>query len=156
MSDFKENPGSDITSDWLLFTSPTGNYTLKFPKDWQIMRRPNLVNLISPDETGIVSIYTIQDKNLTDEACIKVLKRDPSGYVPQTKVKIIQELNQIKEFSQEYCNTHNKIYWKNKVIRSGTMLVAINAGTPVMNIDKFSPIYNEMLKSLTVQVADPS
>jgi hypothetical protein len=151
MSDSEEKNISIITLDWLEFKSPEGSFTLKHPRDWAFRRNANCTEMVPPDMMGGVSIYVFHDKNLQDKICIELLKRNPTPYIPQTKVKI-QEANNVKEFSLQYCNSITKVYWKNKVIRTAKLSLLISAGAHMNELHRYASIFDEMIKSVKVQI----
>jgi hypothetical protein len=151
MSDSEEKNISIITLNWIQFKSLDEFYTVQHPPEWGIRRNANFTDFVSPDQMGGVHIESFHNKNASDKICIDVLKRNPTSYVPQTKVKI-KETGPIKEFSLEYCNSISKEYWKNKIIRTNQKVLLISAGTPLSQIHKFASIFDEIIKSIKIQV----
>lgn len=128
------------------------NYSINVPDGWKSTNDNDIVNIFPTNEIGAITISEYRDLNIPKEEIKKFILALYKSKDEESKVKTNKGKKGFTEYSYEYFDEHDKLFWITKVFQKdkNMFLISINCGQKYWN-GNYMNLFNETFKSFKIK-----
>ncbi|WBV56806.1 hypothetical protein AAEU33_18475 [Chryseobacterium sp. Chry.R1] len=128
------------------------NYTINVPEGWKSTNDDDIVNIFPSNEIGAITISEYHDLNIPKEETKKFILALYKSNDEESKVKSGKGKKGYTEYTYEYFDDHDKLFWITKVFQKekNLFIISINCGQKYWN-GNYMNLFNDTFNSFKIK-----
>lgn len=128
------------------------NYSIYVPEGWKATNDNDIVNIFPTNEIGAITISEYHDLDIPKEEIKKFILALYQSNDDESKVKISKGKKGYTEYSYEYFDEKEKLFWITRVFQKEKemFLISINCGQKFWN-GNYMNLFNETFNSFKIK-----